>query len=150
MLSKSQREKPFEKDVTVLAVDINAPGVGPKKKKIGQEKVIISTFRRIGGCLDGYIGIYGTQTPPPSWGLDYRFTRMVSHNPALIFSCDVRFSMSPRTSHELLTNYSSTKMCNVIRSFIYLFFHFASALPGDCGNPSIRSEGRGLMTLCII
>lgn len=47
----------------------------------------------------------------------------------------------PRTSNELISNYISTEMHNVIRSFIYLFFHFASALTDDCSNPSIRSEG---------
>lgn len=60
------------------------------------------------------------------------------------------FYAYPRTSNELISNYISTEMYNVIRSFIYLFFHFASSLTDDYSHPSIRSEDWGLMTWCII
>lgn len=52
----------------------------------------------------------------------------IRHGPFLNFSSYMQFCTYPRTSRKLIGNYISPEVYNVIRSFIYLFFHFASAL----------------------
>lgn len=74
----------------------------------------------------------------------------VGHGSVLIVSSYTWLWTYPRTSGELISNYISTKMYNVIRSFIYLFFHLPLLSLSPAANLSIKSEGGGLMTLCII
>lgn len=117
-------------------------------RKTGQEKERIFPPRgEVWGAWDVRMGaLASVQAPLPLHPSSVEVRSQIHkdaghHGPLVNFRSCVPFCTSPRTSNGLPSNYISTEMYNAIKPFIYLFFHFASALSDDCSGPSIRSEG---------